>query len=320
MDIQYLLFLQNFREATHNALSPLMMWISNFAVRFWPIAFACMVYWVFDRKAGKRILAGFGLGILATGFLKLTFRITRPWMRDARVLPYGDSKVTATGYSFPSGHATFATGLFGGIGWWQRKRNAIFAAVFFFLMILTMFSRNYLGVHTPQDVLVGMVTTILMMIVAGKIEDWTDKNIKRDWIVMIAGLLICGALILYYSSINIKEVYDAAGTLVVDPKIMKADSFEGIGAISAFVVCRFLERRLFDFDTKMSKRNRFLISVVALVPLYLWCTNIMSICTPFSRALGRYLTNSGIIVYAMIFVPMIMCGIQHMMDRKKSRP
>ena len=64
---------------------------------------------MFDRAAGKRILAGFSLGLFLNGFLELLCCFYRPWIRDSRVFPYGDSKVTATGYSFPSGHSTFAT-------------------------------------------------------------------------------------------------------------------------------------------------------------------------------------------------------------------
>ncbi|MDO4459785.1 MAG: phosphatase PAP2 family protein [Clostridia bacterium] len=309
MDISYLLFLQNLRESGAGFVSDFMLWMSKFAVGFWPIAMACMVYWVFDRRAGKKIFAGFGLGLLATGFLKLTFRITRPWLRDSRVLPYGDSKVSATGYSFPSGHSTFATGLFGGMAWWQRKRNLFLATVLFGAMILTMFSRNFLGVHTPQDVLVGMLSTVIMMAVSSKIEDWTDKNTKRDIFVIIGGLLLCVGLILYYQSINIAELYDEAGTLVINPKVMKADSFEGIGFVSAFAVCRMFERR-FDFDIRLSKKDRFIISVFALIPLYWWFNNIMPICVPFSRALGRYLTHSGTVVYSMIIVPFVMSKIR----------
>lgn len=306
MDIEYLLLLQNFRESTNNFFSPFLIWMSDFAVDFWPVAMACMIFWSLDRKAGKRILAGFGLGILANGFLKLFFRITRPWLRDKRILPYGDSKITATGYSFPSGHSTFATSLFGGMAWWQRKRNKIFAAVLLAAMLLTLFSRNYLGVHTPQDVLVGTLTTILMMYLANLIEDWTDKNEKRDIIVMIVGLIVCVVLVIYYQSIQIDALYDEAGTLIVNPAELKADSFEGIGFISTFVVCRFFERRYFDFDTRLPKKDRFIIGVFALIPLYIWVNNIMEICAPVSRSLGRFSTLAGVVVYSMIIVPLIM--------------
>ncbi|MDO4977177.1 MAG: hypothetical protein Q4E53_07935 [Eubacteriales bacterium] len=55
-----------------------------------------MIYWVGDRKAGRRMLADLSLAYLLNGFLKLTCCVYRPWIRDARIEPFGDSKVAAT--------------------------------------------------------------------------------------------------------------------------------------------------------------------------------------------------------------------------------
>lgn len=309
MDIEYLLFLQKFRESTHNFFSPFLGWVSDFAISFWPIAIICMIYWVFDRKAGKRILFGLGLGFLANGFIKLFFRVPRPWVRDARVQPYGDNKITTTGFSFPSGHSTWAAATFGGTSWWMRKKSKIVSILFLCMMFLTMFSRNYLGVHTPQDVIVGMSVTLIVLCLAHKIEDWTDKDIKRDIIVMVVGLLICVVAVCYYQTINVKTVYDAAGNVIVDPIKMKADSFEGIGFISAFVVCRYFERRYFDFDSKLAIKDRFIIGVFALIPLCLWKDNVMTIFEAH-RSIGRFTTQAGIVVYTLIVVPFIMKKIK----------
>lgn len=56
MDIDYLLLLQHFREATNDLFSPFLIGLTNFAVGFWPIAMMAMVYWVFDRRVGKKCL------------------------------------------------------------------------------------------------------------------------------------------------------------------------------------------------------------------------------------------------------------------------
>ena len=115
MDIEYLLYLQQFRETVGSILTPLMNAVTKLSAGFLPIAMMCMIYWAFDRKAGRKILAG---------LLKLTFCVYRPWIRDTRILPYGDSKTAATGYSFPSGHTTRATAMFGGSGLWFMEKKA----------------------------------------------------------------------------------------------------------------------------------------------------------------------------------------------------
>ena len=113
MGLDFLLLLQDFRESAGMWLAPFMSWITEFSASFWPVAAICLIYWAFDRRGGRRILAGYAGGLFINGFLKLTFCVYRPWIRDARIQPYGDSKTAATGYSFPSGHSTRATATMG---------------------------------------------------------------------------------------------------------------------------------------------------------------------------------------------------------------
>lgn len=57
------------------------------------------------------------------GAVKLSVCAYRPWIRDSRIVPAGDSKVAATGYSFPSGHTMCATAMYGTTAVWQRKKR-----------------------------------------------------------------------------------------------------------------------------------------------------------------------------------------------------
>ena len=155
MDIDYLLLLQNFREATGNIFTPFFYAVSEFAISFWPIAFFALVYWAYDKKTGFWFLLNIAGANFLNGILKLTACVYRPWIRDSRIVPAGNSLFSATGYSFPSGHSTCAGAFYGSIGvnqWKKRKWVSVTAFVF---AALTLFSRNYLGVHTPQDVIVG---------------------------------------------------------------------------------------------------------------------------------------------------------------------
>ena len=308
MDIDYLLLLQNFRNGVGSFLAPFLMWASEFAISFWPIAMLCMLYWVLDRKGGKKLLLCFALGNIVNGFLKLTFCVYRPWIRDARILPYGDSKVTATGYSFPSGHSTMATSCFGGIGYWLKKHGQKVLTIIFWLLVLcVLFARNYLGVHTPQDVIVGFGATLLMMFLASKIESWTDKDIKRDKIFLIVGIIICIALVLYYELKPYPLAYLEDGSLLVDPNKMKGDSYQGIGLISSYVICRYFERRGFDFEGKMDYRDRFIIGTFALIPLYIWMVNISPLLLNLiSRSVGYFIEYFVFFIYTLIIVPNVM--------------
>ena len=58
MDIQYLLFLQNFRNSINDALTPFMEMLSLFAVTSLVIIPA-IIYWCVDKESGLYTLASF---------------------------------------------------------------------------------------------------------------------------------------------------------------------------------------------------------------------------------------------------------------------
>ncbi len=69
--------------------------------------------------------------------------------------------VKATGYSFPSGHAMVSFAFYGMLAYLMRinigtrKQRSFFVCLFLFLVFAIGFSRIYLGVHFPSDVLAG---------------------------------------------------------------------------------------------------------------------------------------------------------------------
>ena len=92
---------------------------------------------------------------MAHGLLKVTACVYRPWIRDPRIIPDVDAQAAATGYSFPSGHSMNAAALYGGAAIRKELSKAL-RITMVIIMVLIAFSRNFLGVHTPQDVLIGM--------------------------------------------------------------------------------------------------------------------------------------------------------------------
>lgn len=109
-------------------------------------------------------------GIVLTMFLKSVFQRARPELLD--------SGYTASFYSFPSGHATVAVGFYGmltvllaiRLRGWKRWTVALAGTA---LVLLIGFSRLYLGVHYPTDVLAGYLATPLWLIgVAGVYALW----------------------------------------------------------------------------------------------------------------------------------------------------
>ena len=84
MDIQYLLFLQNFRNSIDNALTPFMEGVSMFAVTYL-ILFPVYYYWNRNKKDGLYALVAYYFCMVITPLVKLTACVYRPWIRDSRI-------------------------------------------------------------------------------------------------------------------------------------------------------------------------------------------------------------------------------------------
>ena len=112
--------------------------------------------------------------------LKLLFDRQRPLavLSDVHTLNWGPI-TTATGLSFPSGHATraFAMGTLIALG---TKRNVGVSVLS--LAVLIGLSRIYLGLHWPSDVLAGALLGVLMafiMRIVGKRDNAYTRTRNR---------------------------------------------------------------------------------------------------------------------------------------------
>jgi len=306
MDIEYLLFLQEIRNSLWVGIPEFFLKLTHFATSIWLIVLVAMLYWVVDRKEGRKLLGAFALSMLVNGFLKATFCIYRPWVRDARVEPYGNAKAGATGYSFPSGHSMYVSPTVGGVGLWLWNRKRVLAVICFVFVALVLFSRNFLGCHTFQDVAVGCISGYFCIWLSGKLEVWSEDDPKRDRILAVAALLICIAALFYYLNKSYPLDYNEDGTLLCDPAVLIADSFGGLGAVIMFYFARIFEKKGFNFDELMPWKDRFIVGVFSIIPLYFWRTCWARWIVGYFRYAGRFLLFGTEIVFIMIVVPWIM--------------
>ncbi len=301
MDIQYLLTLQDFRNGMQDAWTPFMEFVSNFATTYL-ILVPIFIYWFWNKRKGLYTLASYYFCMFLTPIIKLSACIYRPWIRDARVLPAGDSIRTATGYSFPSGHTTTAGPLAGGtaVTFWKQKRTRWMSFIFAFYVLLTGFSRNYLGVHTPQDVFVAITLSVLSLIVTAKLFQFLDSHPeKEDWF-LLGGFLLCWAGILYISVKAYPRELNEEGKLIVDPVKMMNDGYGDIGKVMGFILGRYVEKKWIGFKPLKISWKSALLCLAGLVPVVLLKSYLSPVITGWLGSHWGKLVFS--IIYAFYFI------------------
>ncbi len=261
MDISYLLFLQSLRDSTNGIFDKFFGYVTTYGEMAGLFALFCMIYWCINKKAGEYMLISLGFSRMLNGLLKVVFCVYRPWIKDPRVIPMGGGTKTATGYSFPSGHTTNAVSCFGGFALNGGCQKAL-CIVLWICALLVAFSRNYIGVHTPQDVIVAFTTTTLVLFGIQKLLDkYYDKPNSDLWISG-CGLLGCILILLYTANKSYPLDYDSAGKLIVDPAKMVLDSYKNLGYCFGILLGWIIEKRFINFSvegTVEQKIKRFFI-------------------------------------------------------------
>lgn len=143
-----------------------------------------LIFWCVDFAIGARLAIVFLLSPYVNAVLKDAFAHPRPFELDPSVQL---RTVGAEGYGLPSGHSQNAVVLWGALAAQCRKAWLWIVAVA--LMVLIGFSRIFLGVHFPTDVLggwaVGAVLLVLYLALGARIEGWL-KRVGLVWQLVLA--------------------------------------------------------------------------------------------------------------------------------------
>ena len=310
MDIDYLLALQDFRNNTGNALTPFMEGISLFAVTYL-VMLPVLIYWLLDRKSGLYVLASYYTCCAVNASVKLTACVYRPWIRDARVLPAGDAIETATGYSFPSGHTVTAGPIYGGLAVISWKKWKWLSAIFVLCAVITAFSRNYLGVHTPQDVFVGIFESVLWLVLIRKLFGYLAGHPDKLKWFLLGGFLFGWAAIAYITFKPYPMTY-VDGKLLVDPQRMMNDGYGDTAYLIGLCVALFVERKWIRFEAAGLNAKGIGVCAVGMVGLWAMLTYLKS---PLDALLGthwgHFLHSFLVVFYCIALVPLfikLICG------------
>ena len=172
LDVSIQEFLFPAENSRYYNLLPLMQTVTSFGSFHYSLAialaFAC--YYIIYRSRyleGYVVLLSF-LGMWGINFIaKIIVRRERPDL---------DYLINVSGYSFPSGHAMVAAGFYGSlllIAIYSQKQRRIDPTLLSIIgisaILLLGFSRIYLGVHYPSDVLTGLISGGVWVLCVNKI-------------------------------------------------------------------------------------------------------------------------------------------------------
>ncbi|MCF0247800.1 MAG: phosphatase PAP2 family protein [Synergistes sp.] len=313
MDIEILVFLQNLREMSGGCLNSFFIFVSAINGDPYLMLLPLILFWSVDKKKGMTVLGSFGLALFAGLILKSMFCVYRPWIQSSRVKPLEEAMRTASGFSFPSGHAVSAGGLYGGLISANREYKGI--CIFFgFMIFVTIFSRIFMGVHTPQDIIAGAAVGLLSAYIMTLLLEWADRYKNADIIVFFAALIVCAASLLYVSFKSFPMDY-INGVLLVDPDKMVKDCFKYPGRFFGIMAGWLIERRFIRFKISAQPNKRVLCSLIGCFLFVLYSLAVVSFA---GKVINTGLANFILQMSApLIFMTIYPCAFWALQNRER---
>jgi len=235
--MDFLYFLESIRTPI---LDELMLLITHLGEETFFLVTALLMFWCIDKYKGYYVLSVGFVGTILSQFMKLWFRIPRPWVLDENFTVVDGAKAEAGGYSFPSGHSQNAVGTFGAIS--SVMKQKWLKVICIAIAVLVPVSRMYLGVHTPLDVLVGSALAAALVFV---MKPLVCNNTKRNLPYVLAGMTaLAVGYVCYVSLFPFPKDVDA-GNLASGTE----NAYTLLGALFGFLVVYIVDEKWLNFRT-----------------------------------------------------------------------
>ena len=170
-----------------------------------------VAYLCINRRLGFRLFLVFVVSAYLMVIFKELWAIPRPYLQHPDLLhPLALS--TAEGYSMPSGHALLSTVVWGYIALQLRSwRWRLLPVV---IITLVSFSRLYLQLHWPTDILVGLALGAVLLGGYVKVMGGIDTGrLKLSTLQCIAVVAVTGT-VMYLFGEDLQNGVSAAGALL----------------------------------------------------------------------------------------------------------
>ena len=233
-----------FESIRNPVLDAVMLALTKLAEEYVFIVAALLFFWCINKKNGYYMITVGLVGITLNQWLKMLFRVPRPWVLDPNFKAVEAATPAANDFSFPSGHTQNAVGTYGSIARFTKYKWLRIVGIV--LAVLIPISRLYLGVHTPLDVGVSFVIgTVLVLIMYPLIKKTDEKPWILGVIFGICSVLMIGFLVFTY--IRPFEVTEVWQTECIDGAMTNVSKM--LGATLGILVAWFVDSKYIKFET-----------------------------------------------------------------------
>lgn len=206
------------------------------------LVIALVVFWCVSKRDGYYLLFVGFFGQIINNFLKLIFRIPRPFVIDKTLTTVGNVEDRALGYSFPSGHTQNIAGTLGTV---HAKTKRLWVKITcIVIIVLVAFSRMYLGVHTPLDVIVSLGIALVLVLALYPMFKTEERFEKCMPYLVIAAILFSLAYMLYFPIF--KHVHLDTSNLEAGLEF----AYTFAGCTMGLAVVYFVDSSITKFDTR----------------------------------------------------------------------
>lgn len=282
--MEFLYFLEKLRMP---GLNEFMLTITRLGEETAFLVMALIFFWCVDKKRGYLLMSVGFIGTMANQFMKLWFRIPRPWVLNPDFTILEQAREAATGYSFPSGHTTSAVGTFGSVAATAKHKRSFWLCVT--LAVLVGLSRMYVGVHTPQDVIVGALTSIVLIIALRNVVP-SEKGMGILVVIMMALALGLMAFVMFYPFPADTDPHNLESGL--------KNAYTMVGCLAGVGVVYKIEKKYINFSTEAVWWAQILKAVLGLLVVLAVKEGLRS---PLEALVGHVLT-ARLVRYFLIVV------------------
>ncbi|MBP5159545.1 MAG: phosphatase PAP2 family protein [Lachnospiraceae bacterium] len=257
------------------------------------IGVVLVLYYCVDKKLAIRIGFSFFVSCLIVQGLKIVMRVPRPWVLDPEFKAVESAIPGASGYSFPSGHTQTVTALAGTLIFTTKKWYIKLVSIL--LALAVMISRMYHGVHTPDDVLWGLIIAAVVTLIVNLVADRIELTKRNRLIAALGTIAVAIGLTVYCGIIYKNDIIDYANA---------ADIFKICGSAAAFAGCWYVETTYVNFNERGLPVYKHIIKLVVGAAVAFGVKEGFKFILP-AGAVGDFVRYFLMVVWALGVFPVI---------------